>query len=264
MEGVYLCSEYLESHPLFKSYGSSLTELAERDYPGEGIFRGYEIPTIDLDTFEKDKETSRDCTSDGVIGVADAKDSHLRNRRLLLTELRLGYENQKNLHFSNILKKYQHSCDILREEAEDVRIDSEFALIFTVSLCPRANRWIRSWATESSKKAAENWKAYSPESFCNYINYGKGIPLKPSEETISTVSNLCAQANIGFNELYGLKEKIEYYWYSIKGKNLSVDMEYFSERISNYLHSVSFPDGEEREYCELLKEEILEIILIKR
>ena len=40
MKEVYLCSEYLEDHPLFKLFGSDLASLAQKDYPGKGYFEG--------------------------------------------------------------------------------------------------------------------------------------------------------------------------------------------------------------------------------
>lgn len=262
MEGVFLCSEYLKSHPLYNTYGSDLATLAERDYPGQGIFRGCDIPAIDLDAFEISTETSNDCTSDGAIGIADCHANQLKNQRLLLTELRLGYENQRNLHFSNLQRKYRHSRDIMHNYDPDARIDPEFALIFTESLAPRARRWIRDWGLEAGKKDAKNWKAYNPESFCNHINYGKSLPLTPTEGTISFLESLCSNANIGVDELYIFKERVESYLWKIRGKNLSEDLKYFSEKILSFLSSVHFPNGEEGEYCQYLKEEIEGILTI--
>lgn len=262
MEDIYLCSDYLKAHPLYKIYGSNLFDQSEKDYPGKGFFSGYQIPSIDLDAFERDTKISNDCTSDGVIGVADCGVSQLKNRRLLLTELRLGYDNQKNLHFSNLQQKYRHSCEILYRFDSNVRIDPKFALIFTKSLTPKAKRWIRDWAHESTKKEAENWKVYYPESYCNYINYGKTLPLTPSEETIATIGSICSNSIIGYDNLCYFKEKMENYWWLLKGKNLMVDMEYFARNISLFISSATFPAGEEGEYCKLLKAEIEEIISI--
>ncbi|MDE5881045.1 MAG: hypothetical protein K2H60_04890 [Muribaculaceae bacterium] len=90
MEEVYHCPAYLMSHPLAKTYGSTLYDLAEKDYPGKHYFRGYEIPTIDLDRYEEDLNLSQeDCTSDAVVGIATLSGVSLRKKRLLLTEVRL-------------------------------------------------------------------------------------------------------------------------------------------------------------------------------
>ncbi len=260
MEGVFLCSEYLQSHPLYELFGSDLANLAERDYPGQGIFKGCEIPSIDLDAFERSSDRSNDCTSDGVIGIADVSVCRFSSRRLLLTELRMGYETPKNLDFHNIRQKYIHSSDILHESDPVKTISSEFALIFKRNVAPIAQRKFWSWAKESSKRSAVNWKAYDPESFCNYISYGKTLPLMPTEETVAFVASFCAESHIAYDQLSNLKDKIVNYWWRIKGRNLSVDMEYLSARLSSFLSSVSFPIGEEGELCELLKEDIEEII----
>ncbi len=260
MEGVFLCSEYLQSHPLYSLFGSDLATLAEKDYPAQGIFRGCYIPSIDLDAYEISTDTSNDCTSDSVIGIADADKSRLTARRLLLTELRIGYESPRNLDYQNIRQKYIHSSDILHEFDPGKRISSEFAMIFKKSVVPGAQRKFWSWARESSKKISASWKAYDTESFCNFINYGKDLPLKPSEETFAVVASLCVHSYIGCDDFYTLKEKIENYWWNMKGRNLRVDMEYFSKEIAAYLSSMKFPSGEDGELCELIKEEIEEII----
>lgn len=165
MKEIYQCAEYLQSHPLFREYACDLTALAQKDYPGKGYFEGKEIPSIDLDEYERHTSRSNDCTSDAVIGIADVIESRMTNRRLLLTELRMDYENPKNLDFSNIRRKYVHSFEILQQYDADKRIDSEFALIFSEATEAKAKRWIRSWSRESSKKEAANWATYTPGKF---------------------------------------------------------------------------------------------------
>ncbi len=168
----------------------------------------------------------------------------------------MAYENPRNLDFSNIRKKYIHSSEILREFNAEKRIDSNFALIFSKSIAPRARRWISSWAKESSRKDAADWKVFSPESFCNYINYGKTIPLAPSEETVAFVNSLLCENKIGYDKFSMLKDNIESYWWTLKGQNLTVDMEYLADRLLSYLSSVRFPAGDEGMLCELLKEDL--------
>ncbi|MDE6696511.1 MAG: hypothetical protein K2K25_06495 [Muribaculaceae bacterium] len=262
MKEVFLCTEYLKSHPLFKSFGSDLSSLAQKDYPGKGYFEGRYIPSIDLDEFERVSKRSNDCTSDGVVGIADVSDSRMTNRRLLLVELRMDYENQKNLDFSNIRRKYMHSSDILRESDLEKRIDSDFALIFSESTAPKARRWISSWARESARKDAVYWKSYTPESFCNYINYGKEMPLRPMQQTVVLVSGWCKYTDLGYNELSDLRKKVEMYWDKLKVRYLLIDMEYIYSELSAYLAKLSVPSGEEGELFKLEKIEIEQIIRI--
>ncbi len=261
MSEVYLCSDYLKSHPLFRTYGTDLATLAKKDYPSKDYFGGKDILSIDLDEFERNTNRSNDCTCDAVIGIADVSHASLTNQRLLLTELRMNYENPKNLDFSNIKRKFIHSSEILREYDSEKRVDSNFALVFSTKTAPKARRWISNWAKESSKKEAANWKAYAPESFCNYINYGKPLPLLPSEETVAFVRALYGNSEIGYDKFSQIKDGIESYWWKIKGKCLSVDMDYFSKEIRAYLSSLGFPEGEEGILCKLLKEDIEEILL---
>lgn len=260
MKEIYQCADYLKSHPLFRDYGSDLAALAQKDYPGKRYFEGKDIPSIDLDEFERKTKRSNDCTSDGVVGIADVSDSRLSNRRLLLTELRMDYENHKNLDFSNIKRKYVHSFEILRQYDQDKRIDSEFALIFSEGTEPKAKRWIRSWSRESSKKEAANWSTYTPESFCNHINYGKDIPLIPSADTVAMVNEWCSRKEIGYDEFSILDERIKEYWTRLKNRHLLVDMQYISDQVREYLSGIAFPLGEEGDLCQILKEEVENLI----
>lgn len=260
MREVYQCPDYLKSHPLFSDYGSDLAVLAQKDYPGKGYFEGMDIPSIDLDEFERKTKRSNDCTSDGVVGIADVSDSRMSYRRLLLTELRMDYENHRNLDFSNIRRKYVHSFDILQQYDPDKRIDSEFALVFSERTQPKAQRWIKSWSRESSKKEASNWITYTPESFCNYINYGKTLPLKPLEDTVAMVRDWCSRKEIGYDEFSVLTEKIEEYWTKLKNRYLLIDMKYLSDQVQKYLSEVAFPMGEEGELCQLLQKELENMI----
>ncbi|MDE6291657.1 MAG: hypothetical protein K2M16_08995 [Muribaculaceae bacterium] len=262
MKEVYLCSEYLRTHPLFKSFGSDLASLAQKDYPGKGYFEGKDIPSIDLDEYERKTKLSNDCTSDGVVGIANVLDSRMTNRRLLLTELRMDYKNQKNLDFSNIRRKYIHSSEILRKYDPEKRIDPEFALVFSNSTAPKARRWINNWAKEASRRDAANWKACDPESFCNHINYGKELPLHPTQETLSLVEGWCSKCVTGYNELSKLKESVEMYWAKLITRYLLPDMQYVSTKVSAYLDGLSVPRGDDGELFLLEKNEIEQIIRI--
>ena len=262
MEEVYLCSDYLKSHPLYKTFGSDLATLAQKDYPGKGYFEGKDIPSIDLDEYERKTKRSNDCTSDGVVGIADVLDLRMINRRLLLVELRMDYENQKNLDFSNIRRKYIHSTGILREYDSEKRIAPEFALVFSNSTAPKARRWISSWARESSRKDAANWRTYTAESLCNYINYGKELPLHPTQKTLTLVKCWCCNVVTGYNELSQLREKVEKYWENLRSRYLLTDMQYLSTELSAYLAKLSIPSGEEGELFRLEKSEIERMIRI--
>lgn len=262
MREVYQCPDYLKSHPLFSDYGSDLAALAQKDYPGQGVFKDCEIPAIDLDSYEVSLRRSNDCTSDGVIGIANVSRAGLTNRRMLLTELRIGYQNPANLDYHNIKKKYVHSVDILQEHDPEARIDSEFAMIFKKSKVSLSQRRFWSWAKEPSKKDAASWKAYDPEGFCNYINYGKDLSLQPTQETLIFVECLCGNGITGYNELSELREKVEYYWDMLKRKYLVPDMQYVSNRLVAYLAALSVPPGEEGELFRLEKSEIEQIVRI--
>ena len=131
----------------------------------------------------------------------------MTNRRLLLVELRMGYENQKNLDFTDIRRKYIHSSDILRESDSEKRIDSDFVLIFYESTEPKDRRWISSWAMGSLKKDAVNWRSYTPKVSVIILvtvkNYRCDLCRKLLHEYQSG-----SDTDLGYNELF-MREKKE-------------------------------------------------------
>ncbi|MDE5881046.1 MAG: hypothetical protein K2H60_04895 [Muribaculaceae bacterium] len=173
---------------------------------------------------------------------------------------KLGYKNVENLSFSKIKRKYTHSYEILRQYDHDVHIDERFALIFSKDRVSKAYSWIKRTARESAKKEAANWDVYSPESFCNYINYGREIPLSPTEETKEKVCRWCSNYNIGFDELVIICEEISNYWWKIKGNRLIVDQEYVVKNIKPFLSALIPPEGEDIEMYDFAKTELLSIL----
>lgn len=253
---IFHCPEYLKQHPLMSTYPSSLTLLSDRDYGCGSYFCDCEIPSIDLDSYEKDLSGVNDCTSDGVIGIADIVEGNTQNKRLLLTELRMGYENRENIRFSGIVDKYTHSCDILRHEDCNCRIDPGFALIFKPEMVAKAKSRIFSWSRESSKKVAKNWIVFSPESFCNHINYGKSLPLTPEERTVILVSKWKdTKIFESFEKFNDFIEEIRKYFYELIGKRLTTDIEYVKDSLIVLFKSMTFPQGEDGDLSEYLLKE---------
>lgn len=253
MGDIFHCPEYLNLHPLMSEYPSSLSLLSDRDYGDGSYFKGYDIPSIDLDSYEKSIEGSNDCTADGVIGIAETIGKDVGNKRLLITELRMGYENCNNLSFSNIMRKYNHSCDILRFKSCDCKIDNKFALIFKPKVVAQARRLVFSWSKESSKRAAKYWSVLCPESFCNYINYGKEPPLKPTEKTVGIVDKWKENKSLtSFEQFNDLISEMRNYLYEMKNKYLIADLKYIEDHISVLLDSISFPSGDDGELSRWL------------
>ncbi|MBD5299609.1 MAG: hypothetical protein HDS22_06545 [Bacteroides sp.] len=262
MKEIYLCSEYLKSHPLYRRFGCGLASLADRDYPGQGVFKECDIPAIDLDSYEKSLHCENDCTSDGVIGIGNNTPYGLTEQRLLLTELRIGYVNPRNLDFRNLRRKYVHSVEILREFDSDRRIDSGFALIFRKRYVPEAQNVLWRMSKEAAKKEAAEWRAYDPESFCNFINYGKPLPLLPTEETERMVREWCNKVDLTVSELELRYEALKDYWWRMKGRYRNVDLAYISEHMREYLSRIRFSQHEDIELCEYLVNEIKILISI--
>lgn len=263
MSEIFHYPEYLDQHPLMSKYPSSLAELSDRDYGHSCYFCNCEIPSIDLDSYEKDLGGDNDCTADGVIGIADIVEGNAQNRRLLLTELRMGYENRENIRFSGIEDKYSHSCDILRHGDYNCRIDQMFALIFKPDMEAKAKSRVFSWRRESAKKAAKKWVVFSPDSFCNYINYGKSIPLSPSEKTLLLVSRWSElQIFESFESFDDYMCEIRKYMYELIGKHLTTDIEFIKKNLVNSFKSITLPKGDDKELSEILLKDFKDEFLI--
>lgn len=260
MGEIFHCPDYLEHHPLFKEYGSSLHELAEKDYPGSGYFRYTRIPTIDLDGYERSLHIMQDCTSDAVVGIADLNGLSLRNKRLLLSEFRMGYRNVDNLDFLNIRRKYTHSCDILRGSDYEIKIDQHFALIFTRTVAPLAKNRINRLTRGSSQKEVANLDVYWPESFCNYINYGKEVPVESTLDTKRIITRWCKNLNLTFEELEEIYNELNTYWWRIRGERLYVDLSYIRQNLKAFISDLCLPPGEDGELWKLVINQIVEIL----
>lgn len=134
-------------------------------------------------------------------------------------------------------------------------------MIFKPAVEFQAKNWL------SRKRIADRraalWNVFSPGSFCNYINYGIQDPFVPDKKT----SDLAAQLTGALKS--NNADDIESAWDSAKAhidkcrqRYELEEVNYFAEEIEKALatadHS-SVPE-EEREYIELLTEEISTIL----
>lgn len=140
MEALVYDNAYLQRHPLFSKCGSLLNDVSNRDYSGTDYF-DKEIRCLDMDTYESKicKSAQPKSTMDAVIGLASQTDGQLRDRRLLMIELRMKYKNTNNLSLSELREKMSHTRDLLSEDS--LRIDSSAWFVFNKNVTARAERW---------------------------------------------------------------------------------------------------------------------------
>lgn len=141
MERLKIDNSLVHSHPAWNKFGSSLCQVALKDYPRSGYFNGLNIDCLDVDNIEKSHITGISGaqpqeTMDCCLGIA-AIESIENKRQMLLVELRMGYTSISQVKFEDWRKKYEHSKDLLVGE---MPISPRSIYIFSTSLAPVVER----------------------------------------------------------------------------------------------------------------------------
>lgn len=176
---VFSCPDAVRRHALSPQFLSTLHSLSERDYPGEQYFHGTEIDAIDMDRYEKSLSGDDNRTVDAAIGIATGHDDgELRDPRLMLVELRMGFRNPRHITAKPLREKTDNSRRRLLSADTDCKIDPTVVFVFNPKAIQSGISVIRRLATEVS--ASNEWKAMTPDELCDYINYGKTPLYMPS------------------------------------------------------------------------------------
>ena len=103
MENWIYNNSVVEKHSLYPLCNSTLNEVSNRDYPNTNYFNP-NIKCLDMDTYEKNilRKSYANHTADAVIGISTYENNQELNPRLLLIELRIGYESTSNLSKTEI------------------------------------------------------------------------------------------------------------------------------------------------------------------
>ena len=118
MEELIINNTYIHEHPLWACCDSTLQNIAKRDYPNKNYFSNIStIDALDLDSYEKSlHSTNMQCTGDAAIGIAKRKNANsLLDPAYMIVELRMGYDNGKNISLTEICKKVEHSKELLNK-----------------------------------------------------------------------------------------------------------------------------------------------------
>lgn len=123
MEQLVYNNEVVAAHSFYPLCHSFLNTVSNKDYPGHDYFNP-EIECLDMDFYEKNvlHKAQADHTVDAVIGVQTYENNQGTNARLLLVELRMGYESAKRLSKEEIEGKSTHTKALLSGEKAIHRI----------------------------------------------------------------------------------------------------------------------------------------------
>ena len=177
----------------FIQCGSTLNEVSNLDYPNSNYFNP-DIECLDMDTYEKKvlRKSHADHTVDAVIGISTYENNRELNPRLLLIELRIGYESASNLSKTEMEGKVCYTKSLLGGEKT---IEKESLFIFSQRVASQAERWF----DRQSRTGGEikNCKACAVSDFSTIIKSKSDFPYEPihkAEEIKNNVQQYEAKA----------------------------------------------------------------------
>lgn len=169
-------NDIIVSHPFACHCQAALDDIAARDYQRSGWFDG-RIVCLSLDDYETNVcKGSKDSTMDAAIGIGNYVDNRVTASRLMLVELRMGYENVDNLSVSSLESKINHSKDLL----SGYPIDSRSYFIFKDGVSAQAKSWIERRRKEIRGYSA--WVVLSVNEFNHLIQFIEDMPYVPKND----------------------------------------------------------------------------------
>ena len=138
-------NDILKDVPIYDKCHSFLRKVSEKDYP-DTVFFNPEIECLDMDHYEKNVLCTPHAgnTVDAVIGIESYKGNRFSNARLMLVELRMGYESVNNLSKTIMSRKVEHAKVYLIGR----RVEKKSFFIFSETLIHQAKRWFDSYHRE--------------------------------------------------------------------------------------------------------------------
>ena len=186
MEAMVFDNDIIRQSTLFDSCTDTLQNVSNKDYPDRYSFDS-RIECLDIDAYERNVcGENPDNTVDAVIGVCNCKNDKRKTMpRLMLLELRMDYESNRNLSVSQMTKKVAHTRDLL---GGDVLIEPNSYFIFDNAIGEQVKRWFASKKKEIG--SFKNCFAWSVKDFCtNVISYDD-LPYTPQHDKKKIIKEL--------------------------------------------------------------------------
>lgn len=230
MEPIVFDNDVIRQSTLFDRCANTLHNLSNRDYPNRYSF-DVRIECLDMDVYERSVcGQNPDNTVDAVIGVCNCKNDKRKTlHRLMLLELRMDYESNRNLSVTQMTRKVAHTRDLL---GSDVPIENNSFFIFDNAVSEQVKRWFVSKRNEGgSFKKCIAWSVN--DFYANVISYDDlpYTPLYDKEAIINELSSFVDKSN--WKKLFsGLN-----YWLG-KAKNLQYANKREYENLSEAIYDV--------------------------
>lgn len=193
MEPVVFDNATVRRHSIHASCHNTLNAVSNRDYPNSDFFRP-DIECLDLDAYEKEHCGGQaDCTVDAVLGICSCHNKRKSAYRLLLVELRMNYQSERNLSKTDMERKVLHTRDILGEE---LAIERESIFIFNNRIAER----VRNWFSRQAQSGGELrfCRPYAVSDFPTVVNCYEDMPYVPDTDVEQVLKELKQKPWKGF------------------------------------------------------------------
>lgn len=193
MEAIVFDNDVVRQSILFDSCADTLLNISNRDYPNRYNFDS-RIKCLDIDSYERNVcGQNPDNTVDAVIGICNCKnDKRKTMHRLMLLELRMDYESNRNLSITQMNKKVAHTRNLL---GGDILIDPNNYFLFDDAVSEQIKRWFANKRVEGG--SFKNCVAWSVNDFkTNVISYDD-LPYTPQYDKEKIIKELSSFADNG-------------------------------------------------------------------
>ena len=118
MEALIFDNDTVRKHRLYPRCGSTLHKVSKKDYDKDNFF-DERIECLDIDSYETSRcaghsGMAEQPTADAAIGVRNhLGNGRFSNPKMMIVELRMDYETEKNLSGSNMSDKIKHTRELL-------------------------------------------------------------------------------------------------------------------------------------------------------
>lgn len=239
----------------------TLAEISKKDYEHQNYFAKENIPALDIDAYEISlRKGNMECTADAVIGICSKSGDKIHFPRLMMLELRLDYDNVRNLSTTELVQKKSHTSDILKG-CDNLSIDPNYCLIFREGFDMQAHNWLE--RENRGNSITDSWLCLTIKSFIDYINFYESDKFKPCVRTLELEKAFHAAVDSKDNS------KIERAWNSIRTYISTCSLQYklnecgylansVKEKFSKYTPVTT--DEDEQIIYEILDEDIEKIL----
>lgn len=245
-----------------QKYKKSFSSIINKDYPNKKYGFSQRILDklcIDMDSIEKDNTGKDNNTMDMVVGIAQF-DDHRRafnKDRFLPVELKLGCKSFDEISKTELLRKDQHTRDLLNSFS--VSVDPFSIFLFTKKVAPSAKNIKSRWENETNGSKIKTWEMKSPEDYNTYIQFENDFPYK----TLTDIDNLKDKINDLFSNgnieelidfIENWKSRAEDYKYKHNNNECSAIADALTESIQPLIGRTQ--DADIDEYLMILEGEI--------